>query len=483
MSVETDHGAPKGLPVARKRGGGAVPLRNRAEPRLVRTRLSDQPSWSVEITDPAPASQTIGDLIGEALTWRRVQIVGALFVAVLLPALIRWRLDLVGLAPSSDFSAFSSLSLGNAIVGTAVAALIGYVTMRQMRAHPGVRSIGYIFYSFAMSYGVLGLAFLFVRADYSRYEILCSFAFVVLWFVVVDHVTSHRTIWRLAYLPGVSPAALPRAARVIWQPATDPRQRMVGLTGVVADLRAEHSRDWERFLASCALEGLPVYDLRHIAESLTGKVKVQHLSENTLSSGLARIVYARIKRLIDIGGVVLAAPVFLPVILVFAALIKLESPGDAIFTQPRMGYRGRTFTIYKLRSMRPDAPGAGHAYTKDEDPRVTRVGAFIRKYRIDEFPQIWNIFRGEMSWIGPRPESMALSEWYDREVPFYCYRHMVRPGISGWAQVNQGNVAMIDAATEKLHYDFYYIKNLSPWLDLLIGAKTVQTILSGFGSK
>jgi lipopolysaccharide/colanic/teichoic acid biosynthesis glycosyltransferase len=107
----------------------------------------------------------------------------------------------------------------------------------------------------------------------------------------------------------------------------------------------------------------------------------------------------------------------------------------------------------------------------------------LRKYRIDEFPQIWNILIGEMSWIGPRPETIVLSRWYEREVPFYCYRHMVAPGITGWAQVNQGNVAEIDAATAKLHYDFYYIKHLSPWLDLLIAGKTVATILTGFGAR
>ncbi len=220
-----------------------------------------------------------------------------------------------------------------------------------------------------------------------------------------------------------------------------------------------------------------------MSEWLTGKVRVEHLSENTLSSNLARIVYARVKRLFDIAGVILAAPVFFPIIAFAALLVRIESPGSALFTQTRMGHRGQPFTIYKLRSMHLETQPTGQAYTSDHDPRVTRVGAFIRKYRIDEFPQILNILKGEMSWIGPRPEAASLADWYEREVPFYCYRHIVRPGITGWAQVHQGNVARPDAASEKLHYDFYYIKNLSPWLDLLIAAKTLQTILTGFGSK
>jgi lipopolysaccharide/colanic/teichoic acid biosynthesis glycosyltransferase len=110
----------------------------------------------------------------------------------------------------------------------------------------------------------------------------------------------------------------------------------------------------------------------------------------------------------------------------------------------------------------------GDAYTQPNDDRITRVGRVLREYRIDELPQIINIVRGEMSWIGPRPEAVSLAEWYEREVPFYVYRHVVRPGISGWAQVHQGNVGAVDAARLKLEYDFFYIKNYSFWLDIVI---------------
>ena len=114
---------------------------------------------------------------------------------------------------------------------------------------------------------------------------------------------------------------------------------------------------------------------------------------------------------------------------------------------------------------------------------MTRLGRYLRKWRIDELPQIINIGGGEMAWIGPRPEALPLAEWYESQIPFYSYRHIVRPGITGWAAVNQGNVAEIDAATFKLQYDFYYIKHISPWLDILILAKTVRTVLTGFGAK
>ncbi|HXG99935.1 MAG TPA: sugar transferase, partial [Sphingomicrobium sp.] len=123
------------------------------------------------------------------------------------------------------------------------------------------------------------------------------------------------------------------------------------------------------------------------------------------------------------------------------------------------------------------------AMTGDGDDRITRLGAFLRRSRIDELPQIFNILKGEMSWIGPRPEAAVLSSWYTGEIPFYRYRHVVRPGISGWAQVNQGHVAHVDEVHEKLQFDFYYIKYFSPWLDTLILFRTIKTILTGFGSR
>jgi lipopolysaccharide/colanic/teichoic acid biosynthesis glycosyltransferase len=125
----------------------------------------------------------------------------------------------------------------------------------------------------------------------------------------------------------------------------------------------------------------------------------------------------------------------------------------------------------------------GNDYTLPDDKRITRVGRLLREYRLDELPQIINILRGDMSWIGPRPEAVALAEWYEREVPFYVYRHIVRPGLSGWAQVHQGNVAAVDAARVKLEYDFFYIKHYSFWLDVVIVLKTLRTIMTRFGSR
>ena len=141
--------------------------------------------------------------------------------------------------------------------------------------------------------------------------------------------------------------------------------------------------------------------------------------------------------------------------------------------------------MYKFRTMREikvdDERRA--AITSHGDGRVTRVGKFLRKTRLDELPQIFNILKGQMSWIGPRPEAQVLSIWYTSEIPFYHYRHVVKPGISGWAQVNQGHVAEVDEVRRKLQYDFYYIKYFSPWLDLLILLRTIKIVFSGWGAR
>ena len=176
-----------------------------------------------------------------------------------------------------------------------------------------------------------------------------------------------------------------------------------------------------------------------------------------------------------------------PVLAIVALAIRFDSPGPALFRQQRVGYRAERFQVFKFRSMAmvsdQQADEMTSAITKAKDARITRFGAFLRRSRLDELPQIINILRGEMSWIGPRPEATVLSEWYEQELPYYSYRHIVRPGITGWAQVNQGHVAEVDDVREKLHYDFYYIKNFSPWLDVLIVFRTIRTILTGFGAK
>jgi lipopolysaccharide/colanic/teichoic acid biosynthesis glycosyltransferase len=216
-------------------------------------------------------------------------------------------------------------------------------------------------------------------------------------------------------------------------------------------------------------------------------VEITHLSENPLGSINPNAGYIKLKQVLDWLMAAVALILLSPFALILALLIKLDSPGPVIFRQQRMGFRGVPFTMYKLRTMVDCAASAraarDSAITLDGDQRITRLGRFLRRSRIDELPQLVNILRGEMSWIGPRPEAIALSRWYEGELPFYRYRHIVRPGITGWAQINQGHVSDIGDVHQKLHYDFYYIKNFSPWLDIVIVLRTVGTMISGFGAR
>jgi exopolysaccharide biosynthesis polyprenyl glycosylphosphotransferase len=239
-----------------------------------------------------------------------------------------------------------------------------------------------------------------------------------------------------------------------------------------------------QFLAYVHFRHIPVYTLESFHETFWRQVPVQSIEAwwaFARESLLVRdSIYDHVKRVFDfvvaVAGLILCAPLMLLV----AILVRLESPGPAIFRQTRIGRDGRPFTLFKFRSMRKGAE-SGSMYTEDRDPRVTRVGQVLRKTRMDELPQLWNVLRGDMSIIGPRAEWIKCVERYDGAIPFYGYRHLVRPGITGWAQVNYSYGASSEDAEEKLKYDLYYIRHYSMALDFAIILKTLQTMLFAKG--
>lgn len=406
------------------------------------------------------------------LARNRYQILGALIIAVLVPTLLRTELE---------FLAISRWRSDNTVIGTAVAIIAGALIFRRMQLYPGAQSAAYVFPVFAASYVLVIVGFFFLRLDYSRAQFLLSFALTVLWYLAVFRIERRVHRPRYLLLPFGAAPGLAALSGAEWLAAQSPDRPPTGVSAVVADLRADMPDDWERMLANAMLNGVPVYHTKQLSESITGRVELEHLSENIFGALLPSSLHLRFQRIGDIFLVLLTLPVTVPLIGLAALAIRLFDGGDVLFRQERMGYRGRTFTMLKLRTMSPDP--AGSRFTEDRDPRITKVGRCLRRCRIDELPQIVNILRGQMSWIGPRPEAIELSHWYESQIPFYRYRHIVRPGISGWGAVNQGNVGAVEAATYKLQYDFYYIKYFSLWLDILIMAKTVRTVLTGFGSK
>ncbi|HUE45518.1 MAG TPA: sugar transferase [Aestuariivirgaceae bacterium] len=420
------------------------------------------------VVAPAQRQRTRWSL--DLLARNRYQLIGVAIVAILLPALLSGAGQRAGTGEAS-------------VIASVLAVLLGAYMLRRLTAFPGVQRHAFVFPVFLAAYAAIVVAFAVLRLDYSRLQLGESFLAAVLWFHFVLHVERPVRRPRLLVLRGGNAEDLLDLDGADWMFASSPDDVPGEVTGVVADLRSALEPEWEKFLARCALNGLPLYHSKEIRESLTGYVAIEHLSENTLGTFLPSSLYMRFKRLLDLAGVLISAPVTLPVALLTALLVKLVDGGPVLFRQTRMGFRGQPFAIYKFRTMAVGAETAGLGFTEENDDRISRLGWVLRRYRLDELPQILNILRGEMSWIGPRPESITLADWYERHIPFYSYRHIVRPGITGWAQVNQGNVAMIKAATTKLHYDFYYIKHVSFWIELLIAARTVRIVLSGFGAR
>ncbi len=378
-------------------------------------------------------------------------------------------------------------SFGNSVIAAACAFGFGLVLSRRLRVYPGVTQVATELPIFIGTYTVAAIVVLVLRIDYSNTYLVSSFALAVGVALLFASALVRGRLPRYAVVPIGNATRLGAIKWAQFVPIDRSRLPMAGrVDGVVADLRADLPPEWEQTLADVALQGCPVYHFKQLEEALTGRVDIEHLSENSLGSLIPNRAFADIKSLADRLTALLVLPlVFVPCVLV-ALAIKLDSRGPVFFRQARIGRGGAPFTVLKFRSMhdvqdRDDERVA--SVTQDRDTRITRVGAFIRRYRIDEVPQLINVLRGEMSWIGPRPEAYALARWYEAELPFYSYRHIVRPGITGWAQVNQGHVADLSSVHDKLRYDFYYIKNFSLWLDLVIILRTVRIVLGGFGVK
>lgn len=425
--------------------------------------------------------QETGRLVGSLPSLERVryQLLGGLLFAIGIPVALY---SLV--VPEVIFSSNMQVTL----LAACFAHLTGYFVYRRLGSFPGIAAVGAILPAFALTYGATFLVIFFFRWDYTRFQAASSCIMSISWYFLLSQLIQRTQRYRLAIVPAGNVEQLRLIDGVAWQLLSNPEASVTKAQGVVVDLRADLSEEWERFIADCAMCGKPVYHVKQIIESLTGRVSIEHLSENTFGTLTPNPTYERVKHLIEWLAALVAILMLAPLMIVVAIAIRLDSPGPALFRQQRVGYRGKTFMVYKFRTMRHDAAPArnderDYAITRSGDARITRLGSLLRQKRIDELPQLFNILCGEMSWIGPRPEAVVLSNWYEAELPYYRYRHIVRPGITGWAQVNQGHVASVDDVQEKLHYDFYYIKYFSPWLDILIALRTIRIMISGHGAR
>jgi len=240
-------------------------------------------------------------------------------------------------------------------------------------------------------------------------------------------------------------------------------------------------------ILDCKLRGMRIEDWPTFYEKLTGKIVVQNLRPSWLvfSEGFNRTRVTRLlKRAWDLALSILFLLLGWPLFLIVSLAIKLNSPGPVFFRQERVGERGRIFGLLKFRTMMDYAEAhTGPVWTTQEDPRITRVGRLLRKTRLDEFPQILNVLKGEMSFIGPRPERPHFVAQLQDMIPYYAQRHTIKPGITGWAQVRYRYGATIEDAEEKLQYDLYYVKNMSIFLDMLILLSSIHVVLFGKGAR
>jgi len=261
----------------------------------------------------------------------------------------------------------------------------------------------------------------------------------------------------------------------------------LGVSEVVLALEERRNALPLKDLLRIKTAGVHVNDFSSFLERETGRVDLDTVNPSWLifSDGFSsgRAVSSVAKRMFDVTASALLLLLTLPIIVLFAILVKIDSRGPAFFRQTRVGLYGQNFDVIKLRSMRTDAEVGGAQWASKDDPRVTRIGRFIRKVRIDELPQTWSVLKGEMSFVGPRPERPEFVADLEEQLPYYAERHMVKPGITGWAQINYPYGASMEDSRHKLEYDLYYAKNYTPFLDLLIILQTLRVVLWHEGAR
>ncbi len=256
--------------------------------------------------------------------------------------------------------------------------------------------------------------------------------------------------------------------------------------GVILALDVPPSEELLTELMQLRLGGLHVYELADFYETFMMKVPVFHLRQGWFVSSqgfelLHHTIWLKVKGLIDVAVAAVLLVICSPIMITAAILIKVSSPGRVFYKQVRTGKDGAEFTIYKFRTMVENAESDGARWAERNDPRISPVGRVLRKLRIDELPQLWNVLKGDMSFIGPRPERPSFAKDLEKHIPFYEIRNLIKPGITGWAQVMYPYGASIEDAREKLQFDLYYIKNYSLMLDLWIMFKTIRVVLGAGG--
>lgn len=356
---------------------------------------------------------------------------------------------------------------------------------------PPIEGNGIVFSATLLPFLLLPLGFAVLQIPYSRAGVVLAYCATSLWFWLGYRMHVDRYILRLGFLDTdtlerlsevTSPDNLRSRLLRTELLLLDQPDKVAQCDGVVLDRYETHNEARTRLLITLKLDHVRIYSMEKASELLTGRIALSHIDSNFIDLD-DHPGYALLKRLLDLAFVLASAWLVLPLCLLVALAIRCESKGPVLFSQIRVGLDGRPFRIWKFRSMRPQRDASPAVFAAEADPRITPLGRRLRKYRLDELPQLWNVLIGNMSLIGPRPEQVTLAAEFASSIPFYPYRHLVKPGLSGWAQVQQGYADNADATVTKLSYDLYYVKHASLVLDMLIFLKTIRTVLTGFGAR
>jgi|AntRauTorckE6833_2_1112554.scaffolds.fasta_scaffold01104_11 lipopolysaccharide/colanic/teichoic acid biosynthesis glycosyltransferase len=324
----------------------------------------------------------------------------------------------------------------------------------------------------------------FFRFNYSRSFLSLTHIIMVSWLAIGMLFFRNRHQSYIVIKGGIADK-LQRFSDVGWRFLEDYRAEgnFSYYDGIVVDLHAHNDEQMLKTLADSNLQGVPVLHAASVYEKYSGRSNLDYLAEEGFYQLTESHVYRIFKRIWEVLLIMAFFPVIISLMAVVALVIKFDSKGPVLFTQQRIGKNDTPFILYKFRSMTDKAEEDGAQFATKDDKRITKVGQFIRKFRIDELPQFWNVIKGDMSLIGPRPEQQEFVSFFKEEISFYSYRHKVRPGITGWAQVKSGYASDLDSTVKKLEHDLYYVKNINLSLDLLIVYATLKTILTGFGSR
>jgi lipopolysaccharide/colanic/teichoic acid biosynthesis glycosyltransferase len=408
---------------------------------------------------------------------------------LLLSPVVGHTLALLLVVGGSHFLAYGTLDPGgdanrtNTMMLVGVAYVLSCILGGQLNRFPGSRSPAYLLAVTGSVYALVFSLVLLTRIEYARGILFTGLILTLVLQFVGFYINKRFRQLKLAVAPLGRVNELPQPAGVRWQLLGEPDLHQRRYDGLVVDLDSELPSDWARFIAHVSVARIPVFNLTQVLESATGRMQLDRLTVNDMGSLQPTPFYEEFRRLAELVLVLVLAPVWIPLTGILALCIKLDSPGPVFFVQERVGRGNRIFRMMKFRSMCERDADEPAAFADSDAHRITRLGALIRRMRLDEIPQFINVLKGDMSLIGPRPEQPDFVRQFEEEVPFYTYRHMVRPGITGWAQVQQGYAADTASTRTKVEYDFYYIQHLSLWLDLLILLKTIRTIVTGFGAR